>query len=241
MANEKVLNAGAGREIPVLYEDGEILVLYKPGGVPVQTRRVGEKDLTSIIKNYRAIKGEEPYIAVIQRLDQPVEGVLLFAKTKGAAADLNAQMQAGHIEKCYRAVVFQRKDAPLSQGECGVLTDYLLKDGRANLSKVVCEGTLGAKKAVFRYTVLRANADLAELSIQLETGRHHQIRAQMAHAGMPLAGDRKYGQGELLRAGQTICNVALCAAGIGFRHPYTDQKMKFETEPRNPAFQLLYA
>lgn len=238
MAN---IDAGAGVFVPLLYEDDEILVLRKPGGVPAQTKRVGEKDLVSIIKNYRAGKGEEPYIAVIQRLDQPVEGVMLFAKTKGAAADLNAQMQAGRIEKYYRAVARQRKDSPLARGNHGILTDYLLKDGRENFSKVVREGTPGAKKAVLRYEVLCANEEFAELLIRLETGRRHQIRVQLAHAGTPLAGDRKYGQAEFSRTGRAIGNVALCASCICFSHPYTDQKLKFETEPLNPAFQLLHA
>lgn len=223
----------------ILYEDADIILLRKPAGIPSQTARLGEKDMVSILKNYRAGKQEEPYIALIHRLDQPVEGILLVAKTKEAAAELNRQSSDHNMEKRYRAVVHNRTKAPLVQGQRGTLTDYLLKNGRTNCSVAAEAGTKGAKKARLTYEVLRADEKLADLSIKLETGRHHQIRVQMAHAGYPLAGDTKYGRTEEDWAGKGGRGIALCFVKISFLHPKTQKKMEFAIEPENPIFQLL--
>ena len=223
----------------ILYEDKHMILVQKPAGIPSQTSRVSEKDMVSILKNYRAQKAEDSYIALIHRLDQPVEGILLAAKTKEAAAELSRQSAAHAMDKYYRAMVYNRNTQPLIQGENGKLTDYLLKNGKTNCSCVVKEGTKGAKKAVLEYKTLRADDAFADLSIKLETGRHHQIRVQMAHAGMPLVGDLKYGREEdrsLQGAGKQI---ALCFVKIVFLHPKTKKRMEFEIEPENPAFQLL--
>ena len=223
----------------IIYEDADILLAHKPAGIPVQTKRVGQKDMVSILKNYRAQKSEEPYIAVVHRLDQPVEGILLFAKTKEAASVLSSQLQEGCMDKYYRAVVCNRREEQLSAGDGGILADYLLKDQRMNFSKTVSENIKGAKKAVLRYEVLKTKGILAEVWIQLETGRHHQIRVQMANAGLPLAGDMKYGwKDDLLSAGYGK-NPALCSVKIVFIHPKSGKKMEFETQPKNPVFQLL--
>ena len=139
----------------IIYEDADILLTHKPAGIPVQTKRVGQKDMVSILKNCRAEKSEEPYIAAVHRLDQPVEGILLFAKTKEAASVLSSQVREGCMDKYYRAVVCNRRKGQLTAGESGILTDYLLKDQRMNLSKTVSENTKGAKKAVLRYEVLK--------------------------------------------------------------------------------------
>lgn len=220
--------------VHILYEDAQILVVQKPGGVAVQTGRLAQKDMVSILKNYRADNREEPYIGVVHRLDQPVEGVMVFAKTAAAAAGLSGQFEKGKAEKYYRAVVLNRMEEPLLEGAGAVLTDYLIKDGRNNVSKVVPPGTKGAKKAVLQYTVVKAGEELAKLDIRLETGRHHQIRVQMANAGFPLLFDHKYGPKDLRReaAGQ----IALCAAKICFLHPGTGERMEFEAAPENPAF-----
>lgn len=223
----------------ILYEDEDILVVHKPGGIPVQTSRIGQKDIVSILKNYRVQKQEEPYIGVIHRLDQPVEGILVFAKTKEAAAGLSGQSQAHVMDKIYRAVVYNQTGNPIESGAEGTLADYLLKDSKTNTSKVVKESTKGAKKAVLQYQVLGVKDDLAELRIKLETGRHHQIRVQMANANLPLVGDQKYGLKNMPFIQGIDRNVALCAVKIGFRHPKAGKQMEFEIEPENTTFGLV--
>lgn len=223
----------------ILYEDKHMILLWKPAGIPSQTSRAAEKDMVSILKNYRAQKEEDPYIALIHRLDQPVEGILLAAKTKEAAAELSRQSAAHTMDKYYRAMVHNRSIRPLVPGETGKLTDYLLKNGRTNCSCIVKEGTKGAKKAVLEYETLRADDAFADLSIKLETGRHHQIRVQMMHAGMPLVCDFKYGRERDASLRGAERQIALCFVKIGFLHPKTQKRMEFEMEPKNPAFQLL--
>lgn len=180
-----------GKTPEILYEDEAVLVCRKEAGVAVQTARSAQQDMVSLLKNYRAAKKETPYIGVIHRLDQPVEGVMVFAKTPQAAAKLSAQVSGRSVEKEYLAVT-----AGVPQPESGKLRDFLRRDGRTNTSSVVAEGTPDAKEARLSYRVEQTSADGARalVLVRLETGRHHQIRVQMAHAGYPLEGDRKYGK-----------------------------------------------
>ena len=223
----------------IIYEDDQVLVFHKPSGLAVQTSRFGQQDVVSILKNYRAKNRELPYIALINRLDQPVEGLLLVAKTKEAAAALTRQLTEHRLDKCYRAVVRNDREKPLRAGEEGVLTDYLLKDGRTNCSGVVQKGTEGAKKAVLKYRVEKVCKCMAELYIELCTGRHHQIRVQMANAALPILGDLKYGRGAAAEGFEMKTPLALCSVKIIFMHPKSMKKMEFEIEPENPSFQLL--
>lgn len=212
----------------ILYEDKEILVCRKPAGIAVQNARIGSMDMESILKNYLAQKapGKLPYLGIIHRLDQPVEGVLVFAKTKAAAAELSRQMSSGEIRKTYLAVT-----ASKPQKEEGTLEDWLKKDGKTNTSAVVKPGTQGAKKAVLHYKVMEEKNGKYLLSIRLETGRHHQIRVQTSHAGFPLLGDRKYYPEE-----QAKTSLALCSAGLTLRHPATKKKMEFTARPSGDGF-----
>lgn len=213
----------------IIYEDKDIIVCYKTAGVPVQTNRMGEQDMGSLLKNYLAAKGENPYIGFVHRLDQPVEGVMVFAKTKEAAAALSRQMQEKRFGKYYYAVVC----GVIPEKE-GTLTDYLLRDGRSNTSAVVTEQTPGAKRAVLHYHLAAIQDTPARslVRVKLETGRHHQIRVQLAHAGYPLSGDRKYNQtGEIMRG-----NIALCSYCIEFTHPMTGEELIFKIAPRGVGF-----
>ena len=261
----------------IIYEDSHVLVVYKPGGLATQTARAGEQDVVGELKNYlhrsnkgktaSARAGEEPYVGVVHRLDQPVEGLLVFAKNRKAAASLTAQLQktggSGMLHKCYYAAAWGTPPAP--EGE---LVDYLLKsrDNRA----VVAEQQSGAKKAVLRYRILgtrsleevfsrelpggSAAAGLTASSLKsvssekavilaeiyLLTGRFHQIRAQMAHAGLPLLGDRKYGSEESCALGARVGNVARCAHSLEFAHPVEGRQMDFHIEPRGGAFREFF-
>lgn len=224
--------------VTVIYEDEEVILVHKKSGTAVQTKRTGEKDMVSLLKNYRAGRGEEPYIGVVHRLDQPVEGVMVFAKTPGANAALSRQVSGGKLEKYYLALVCILPGEKVKTGEEYTLTDYLLKDGKNNCSLVVEPSVSGAKKALLSYRFLKQEEGLGEVLVRLYTGRHHQIRVQMSHAGYPLVGDRKYGDKEAveLAGGNPL---ALCSVKIGFVHPKTKKKMEFSIEPENPVFDKI--
>ena len=210
-------------DLSILYEDEDLLVCRKPAGVAVQTKKLGQADMESLLKNYRAARGEQPYIGVVHRLDQPVEGVMVFAKTKEAAAALGRQIMAKLADKCYYALV---DGAP--EKKWGTLVDYLVRDGRTNTSSVAECGTKDAKRAELSYEVIEQKNGRAVLENRPATGRHHQIRVQLAHAGMPIVGDRKYNFKEnITPSGEGLC---LCSYRIGFRHPKSHKNLAFEID-----------
>jgi len=207
--------------LKILYEDDAIIVCVKPAGVATQTKRIGEKDMESMLRTYRMQKGENSYIGVVHRLDQPVSGVMVFAKTKEGAADLSKQVATKMADKYYYAVT----DGVPEKAK-GTLEDYLLRDGKTNLSKVVTNKENGAKRAELSYEVLAKTDVKALLNIKLATGRHHQIRVQMANAGWPLVGDRKYNFKANMKVGNEP--MGLCSYKLGFIHPMMKKKMEFE-------------
>lgn len=224
----------------IIYEDKEVLVIYKPAGLATQTARVGQPDAVSELKNYLAKGATAPYLGIIHRLDQPVEGLLVFAKNKMAAAALTAQLgqkESGIFNKQYRAVVCGK-----AEKKQDTLVDNLVKlpDGRA---EIATSDNREAKRAVLRYECL-AEQKLSEeitislMEISIETGRFHQIRVQMANAGLPLLGDLKYGgEEEILVSGQlSVRFVALCACRLVFRQPVTGKELCFEICPRGEIF-----
>lgn len=210
-------------DFQIIYEDESLIVCRKPAGVAVQTKKLGQADMESLLKNYRADKGEPPYIGVVHRLDQPVEGVMVFAKTKETAAALSRQIAAKLADKCYYAVV---EGMPEKQRK--TLVDYLVRDGRTNTSSVVMRGTPEAKRAELSYEVAEQDGKRAVLRIRLETGRHHQIRVQLAHAGLPIVGDRKYNFKENIAPSGG--GLMLCSYKIGFKHPKTHKNLVFEID-----------
>lgn len=244
----------------ILYEDNDIIVCHKPAGIATQTARVGQADMVSEIVNYLSKSGQDsrnkdghhtkstPYVGVVHRLDQPVEGVLVFAKTKHAAAELSRQNTENRMEKYYYAVVCGQEFEP-----DGVLTDYLLKDGRTNTSRIVPPEVKDAKKAVLDYrtvtktdymgeTEAESSHSIALVEIRLHTGRHHQIRVQMSHAGMSLLGDYKYADAETLKISDRmhIRETALCAYRLSFFHPRTGKQLQFKIQPEGRVFQSEY-
>lgn len=219
----------------ILYEDKDILVVEKPAGIPVETSRIGTKDMVSFLRNHLAETspkpGGVPYLGMIHRLDQPVQGVMVFAKNQKAAAALSKEIAQNEMKKTYLAVVEGKAK------EQEALTDYLLKDGRTNTSRKVSKGTKGAREARLSYECLKTLEDpalaaspLSLIRIHLFTGRHHQIRVQMAGAGLPLYGDQKYNPAS---KGSTL---ALCAFELTFCHPATGKSMTFSCEPSGDVF-----
>ena len=210
-------------EETILYEDKDILVCRKPGGLPVQTRKIGMMDMESMLKNYLAAKGENPYLAVIHRLDQPVQGILVFGKNQRSGARLSEEMQKGEMRKIYLACV-----RGIPENQEGTLEHQIEKVPGSNLSRIVEKKTKNSKKAVLEYKVLKEENGCSLLEIHLKTGRHHQIRIQLAHAGWPILGDTKYNEkspkGEWEELG-------LCASRLSFYHPTTGKKMEFQVKP----------
>ena len=213
----------------IIFEDEQILVVKKDAGIPVEAGRLRIMDLQGLIKNElyrRNRKGGEPYLGLIHRLDQPVEGVMVFAKTPFAAGSLSEQVRDGRMRKHYLALLCGK---PKTDG--GTLVDYLLKDGRTNTSSVVRAGEKDAKRSELNYKVLKRNDETTLVEVELITGRHHQIRVQMANAGWPLYGDTKYNP-QFQETSQYV-QTALCAYKLSFVHPKTKKVMEFMIEPDN--------
>ena len=215
----------------IVYEDNHIIVCYKPAGVPTQTSRIGEQDMVSLLKNY--LKGG--YVAVIHRLDQPVEGLLVFAKTPFAAKELSKGMQGAGFGKYYQTVLWG-----VPKEKTDTLQDYLVRDGRSNTSRVCSPSETDAKKAVLSYEVLATgkddDKDISLVRVKLDTGRHHQIRVQMANMGCPIWGDAKYNSQPV--QDKRFRQIALCAYRLEFVHPKTKKKMEFEIQPQGEGFFL---
>ena len=215
----------------ILHEDEHVIVCYKPAGIATQTAKMGSQDMESLLKNYLYKKEKKmPYLAVIHRLDQPVEGILVFAKTPFAAKELNKGLQGAGFGKYYKAVLCGEP-----KEKKATLEDYLVKDGKTNTSRVATKDEKEAKKAVLSYEVLKQKADKTLVQVMLETGRHHQIRVQMANMGCPIWGDTKYNTSE--NVDKSWKNIALCAYHLEFVHPKTKKKMVFEIEPEGEGFK----
>lgn len=215
--------------LKIIFEDEHVLVVKKDAGIPVQAGRMRIMDLQGLIKNElyrRNPKAGEPYLGLIHRLDQPVEGVMVFAKTPFAAGSLSEQVTDGRMKKHYLALLCGKPEEMT-----GKLVDYLLKDGRNNTSAVVPKGTKDAKRAELNYKVLKAEEETALVEVELITGRHHQIRVQMANAGWPLYGDTKYNPA--FQETAEYVQTALCAYKLSFVHPKTKKVMEFCIEPDN--------
>lgn len=213
----------------IIFEDEQILVVKKDAGIPVQAGRMRMMDLQGLIKNElykRNRSGGEPYLGLIHRLDQPVEGVMVFAKTPAVAAELSRQVTDGRMKKHYLALLCGKP----SQNS-GTLVDYLLKDGRTNTSSVVEKGVKDAKRSELNYKVLKSGKTTTLVEVELLTGRHHQIRVQMANAGWPLYGDTKYNP--KFQDTTEYVQTALCAYKLSFVHPKSKKVMEFCIKPDN--------
>ena len=232
----------------IIYEDEAILVCHKPAGVATQTKRLGQKDMESILKNYivgkKRVEGstQPPYIGIVHRLDQPVEGVMVYAKTPQAAAKLTAQIKNRFVGKHYYALV-QLPEGKHSMEEIGltekgVLENEIVFDAKKNISSITSQKTKNTKHALLNYEVVAQKGQKVLLDITLHTGRHHQIRVQMSHHGWPLVGDRKYGRKNESLPGMRSIPLALCSYRLEFLHPTSKKKMQFQITPKGQAFHL---
>ena len=231
-------------QLHVIYEDKDILVCFKPSGIATQTAQLSGQDMVSLIKNYLAKKEntKNPYIGVIHRLDQPVSGLLVFAKNQKAAGVLSKQIQDGNANKDYIALCYGVLDE-----KSGKLTHYIKKDSVTKLAKVIDEQTfLGMqaenkeetddyKKAILSYDVEKELGDSSIIKVHLQTGRFHQIRAQFSYISHALLGDAKYGsqQSRELSIKKRINKIALCAYRLTLKHPTTGKEMEYVLSEEN--------
>lgn len=232
-------------KLDILFEDNSIIVCNKPAGVSSQTERGFDPDMVSLLNNYFSTNAAA-YVGVIHRLDKPVCGVMVYAKTKKAAATLSKELSSSSFSKHYYSIVCLN-----TSNECTVkqepttLKNFLLHDVKSNSSKVVDKATPGAKEAVLEYKVIKTfsvdDLQFALLDINLITGRHHQIRVQLSYAGLPILGDKKYGISmdnlpfKLKRTG-----LALCAYSLSFTHPDTNKLMNYTIKPTHGIWATLF-
>lgn len=212
-------------QLKVIYEDNHIIVVEKPVNIPSQGDKTGDLDLLTIVKDYIKEKYKKPgnvYLGLVHRLDRPVGGVMVFAKTSKAAGRLSNQVREKQFSKKYLTIVNGRMEQ-----NSGCLEDYLLKDERNNKSKVVAKETKNSKLAILDYEVLKYDKELnlSVLKINLHTGRHHQIRVQLSSREHSIYGDQKYGgrgHGK---------QIALWAYELQIFHPITNEIMVFHSIP----------
>ena len=208
-------------KINILYEDNHLLVVEKPINVPTQEDDSKDKDLLTMLKEYIKEKYQKPgnvYLGLVHRLDRPVGGVMVFAKTSKSASRLSDQIRLNKFNKVYNAVV----EGQVKNEER--LEDKLLKDTKRNIVKVDPKG----KNSILNYKKLKQVNNLTLVEIKLETGRPHQIRVQMSHNKNPLFGDQKYNKNA--KVGEQL---ALFAKKLEFYHPTTNELMSFELELPN--------
>ncbi len=240
------------REIKYIFEDEDLLVCHKPAGIATEGARVGNIDLISAARNYLKRKNRDgkTYLATVHRLDQPVEGVVVLAKTKKAAGDIARQIKEHTTDKYYYALCYGRPDS-----DTGKLTDFLVKkeDGLAKVISEKEKDTLkdnvitlesgekirvadqDVKLAKLEYSVIAGDDKVSLLRIKLLTGRFHQIRVQLSSIGHPIMGEKKYGSPESMALSEELGISQMCLVSFKFAltHPHTGKRMEFEIIPDN--------
>lgn len=221
---------GTDPDIGILFEDNHLLVVNKPAGVLAQEDHTGNPDILTLCKKYLVQRYNKPgkaYLGLVHRLDRPVSGVMILAKTSKGASRLSEQIRKRTVNKYYLAVVEG------SLPENGFLQDHLLKDSQKNLTKIVKPGTPGAKESILTYQRIGSGDNLTLLSVKLITGRAHQIRVQLAGKGTPIFGDQKYGS-------SNSSDIALHAHKMIIEHPTLRKEMEFVASPEKKDPWILF-
>lgn len=201
----------------VVYEDNHIIIVNKCSGEIVQGDKTGDKPLSDTVKEYIKQKYNKPgnvFLGVVHRLDRPVSGLVVFAKTSKALSRLNDMFRTGDVHKTYWAIV-KRRDIATE----GTLTDWLTRNERQNKSYAHEREVPGAKKAVLKYKVRAVADNYMLIEVTLLTGRHHQIRCQLSHMGCPIKGDLKYGAPRSNPDG----SISLLSRRVEFVHPVSKE------------------
>ena len=219
----------------VVYEDNHIIIVNKQSGEIVQGDKTGDTPLSDIVKQYIKDKYNKPgnvFLGVVHRLDRPVSGLVVFAKTSKALSRLNEMFRTGDVHKTYWAIVKKNDIAPEA-----TLTDWLTRNERQNKSYAHNREVPGAKKAVLSYKVRSVSDNYMLLEVRLMTGRHHQIRCQLAHMGCPIKGDLKYGSP---RSNPDGC-ISLMWRRVEFVHPVSKETIAVEAPVPNDRLWLALA
>ncbi|WP_308267900.1 RluA family pseudouridine synthase [Prevotella sp.] len=219
----------------VVYEDNHIIIVNKQSGEIVQGDKTGDTPLSDIVKQYIKEKYNKPgnvFLGVVHRLDRPVSGLVVFAKTSKALSRLNEMFRTGDVHKTYWAIVKKNDIAPEA-----TLTDWLTRNERQNKSYAHNREVPGAKKAVLSYKVRSMSDNYMLLEVRLMTGRHHQIRCQLAHMGCPIKGDLKYGSPRSNPDG----SISLMSRRVEFVHPVSKETIAVEAPVPNDRLWLALA
>lgn len=206
----------------VIYEDNHIIIVSKDSGEIVQGDKTGDKPLSDMVKEYIKEEYAKPgnvYLGVAHRLDRPVWGLVIFAKTSKALPRLNDMLRDGEVHKTYWAITKNRPDK-----EEGTLTDWLARNEKQNKSYAYDHEVPRSKKAVLEYRVIGHGDNYSLLEVNLLTGRHHQIRCQLANIGCPIKGDLKYGA----RRSNPDGSISLLARRVRFTHPVSSVNIDVE-------------
>lgn len=222
--------------LTIIHEDQHILCLVKPQGIPSQSDKTNDTDLMTEALSYLREGNPKPYIGLIHRLDRPVGGIIVFAKTEFANKELSKQVQLRQTQKEYLTVVCGKPESNQAR-----LEDYLKKLKTINMSKVTTSDDKQGKLAVLEYEVLDSkvtedDGPLTLLRVKLHTGRHHQIRVQLSNHGFPIWGDNKYNKVFVKK--KEFTQIALWSHKFGFKHPKTKAFMELKDDPKDYPFSL---
>lgn len=211
--------------LEILYEDNHVIAVTKPNNIPVQADDSNDKDMLTIVKEYIKEKYNKPgnvFLGLVHRLDRPVGGAILFAKTSKGASRLSNEIRKQTFERKYLTVI----EGHLKQS--GTLEDYLVKNRKTNTSYVTSKNTKDAKRAVLDYKTIGVDEALSLLEVKLHTGRSHQIRVQLSNQNTPIFGDQRYNKNS--KVGEQI---ALWSSEIRFKHPTKDEIIRVSSNPPN--------
>ena len=228
-SNHPAIQKSDAQNLQVLYEDNHLIAINKRPGDIVQGDRTGDRPLSEIVKDYLKIKYNKPgnvYLGVVHRLDRPTSGIVIFAKTSKALPRLNKLFSGGKTQKTYWAVV---KNPP--PNENALLTHWLVRNQKQNKSYAHHTEVANSKKALLEYRLLKKLDHYFLLEIDLKTGRHHQIRAQLAAIGCTIKGDLKYGADRSNKNG----SIHLHSRNLGFEHPVKKEHIDFIAPPPDDA------
>ena len=229
----------------VVYEDNHIIIVSKRSGEIVQGDKTGDEPLSETVKEYIKVKHQKPgnvFLGVVHRLDRPVWGLVVFAKTSKALTRLNNMFRDGEVHKTYWAIVSKKasnqgkhKSGAISDGDYHTLTDWLVRNEKQNKSYAYDHEVPKSKKAILKYRTIGKSDNYELLEVNLMTGRHHQIRCQLANMGSPIKGDLKYGA----KRSNPDGSISLLARRVEFVHPVSKEQICVEAPlPQGTLFEM---